>query len=63
MQDKISVTLDLTRQQAEMLAQFIKRTTHNDCVDKAAPNEDAYVMMDGINEVMRALAEAGFNPR
>ncbi|EBP0440019.1 hypothetical protein JX85_23650 [Salmonella enterica] len=63
MKDKIAVTLELTGQQAAMLAQFVKRTTHNDCIDKAAPGEDPYVMMDGINEVMRALAEAGFNPR
>lgn len=59
--EKVAVTLELTSSQAWALAQFVKRTSHSDCEAKAT--EDAYLMMDGVNEVMRALANTGFDPR
>ncbi|HIA8752111.1 TPA: DUF7706 family protein, partial [Escherichia coli] len=40
-----------------------KRTTHQDCVNVSTSENEAYEMMDGINAIMRALAEAGIAPR
>ena len=49
--------------QAMALAQFLKRTGHSDCEKLATSSDEAYLMMDGVNAVMAALAHEGFNPR
>ncbi|MGK2407047.1 DUF7706 family protein, partial [Klebsiella pneumoniae] len=49
--------------EAWALAQFCKRTTHQDCVNVSTSENEAYEMMDGINAIMRTLAEAGIAPR
>ncbi|MJS61861.1 hypothetical protein DOC35_19455 [Salmonella enterica subsp. enterica] len=59
----VEVTLTLTRPQALALAQFVKRTGHSHCEELATNENQAYLMMEGVNEIMRALAEEGFNPR
>lgn len=59
----VAVTLHLTRPQAQALAQFVKRTTHSACEEIADNDNQAYLMMDGVNELMNRLADAGFNPR
>lgn len=61
--EKITLTLELDKNIAWALAQFCKRTTHSDCVERAASENEAYLMMDGVNAVMRGLAESGINPR
>ncbi|MGK7247434.1 DUF7706 family protein [Buttiauxella agrestis] len=61
--EKITVTFELTKAQALALAQFVKRTTFTDCHEHATSENEAYLMMDGVNSVMSGLAEAGFNPR
>lgn len=62
-QKSVTVSLTLTPPQAQALAQFVKRTTHSACEEIADNDNQAYLMMDGVNEIMRALAEAGYNPR
>lgn len=61
--EKLTVTFELGRAEAWALAQFCKRTTHQDCEDNATSEDEAYKMMDGINAVMRGLAELGIAPR
>lgn len=61
--DKISLSLELSNTEAWALAQFCKRTTHQDCVNVSTSENEAYEMMDGINAIMRTLAEAGIAPR
>jgi len=62
-QRNVEVTMTLSRPQAQALAQFVKRTGHSDCEAVATSENEAYLMMEGVNEIMRALAEEGFNPR
>lgn len=61
--ENVTVTFELSKVQALALAQFVKRTTFTDCQDHAVTEDEAYAMMDGVNAVMRGLAEVGFNPR
>ncbi|HDS4345646.1 TPA: hypothetical protein QH074_004335 [Enterobacter hormaechei subsp. steigerwaltii] len=59
----VVVTLELTHREAQALAQFVKRTGHSDASAKATSDIEAYLMMDGVNAVMRALELAGYAPR
>ena len=61
--EKVVVTFELDRNEAWALAQFCKRTTHQDCHDNAMSEDEAYEMMRGIGGVIRGLIEAGINPR
>lgn len=61
--EKIILTLELDQNVAWALAQFCKRTTHQDCAERATSDNEAYDMMDGVNAVMRGLANSGVNPR
>lgn len=62
-EEKVAVSFEIGREAAWALAQFCKRTTHQDCADRATSEDEAYSMMDGVNAVMCALAETGINPR
>ncbi|HFY9976047.1 TPA: hypothetical protein ACIIU7_005236 [Klebsiella pneumoniae] len=61
--EKVSLTLELDTEVAWALAQFCKRTSHSDCAERSTSENEAYLMMDGVNAVMRELAESGINPR
>ena len=61
--ETVIVTFELTKNEAWALAQFCKRTTHQDCAELSTSEEEAYTMMDGVNAVMRGLAESGIAPR
>lgn len=61
--EKVSLTLELDTKVAWALAQFCKRTSHSDCAERSTSENEAYLMMDGVNAVMRGLAESGINPR
>ncbi|EFD5217222.1 hypothetical protein FY855_13960 [Escherichia coli] len=61
--EKVSLTLELDTEVAWALAQFCKRTSHSDCAELSTSENEAYLMMDGVNTVMRGLAESGINPR
>ncbi|ELO3050665.1 hypothetical protein QWQ71_004485 [Salmonella enterica] len=49
--------------EAIALAQLVKRLSWADCRKMATSDDEAYLMMDGVNHVMDALAEKGFQPR
>ncbi|MFZ3896674.1 DUF7706 family protein [Salmonella enterica] len=61
--DKITLTLELDKNIAWALAQFCKRTSHSDCAERSTSEDEAYLMMDGVNAVMRGLSDSGVNPR
>ncbi|HGF3272631.1 TPA: hypothetical protein ACGAHT_004599 [Salmonella enterica subsp. enterica serovar Newport] len=62
-QESVTVAVELDSSVAWALAQFCKRTTHHDCVERSQSEDEAYLMMDGVNGLMKALAEAGYAPR
>ncbi|HHD2080343.1 TPA: hypothetical protein ACN1KX_005429 [Klebsiella pneumoniae] len=61
--EKVTLTLELDTEVAWALAQFCKRTSHSDCAERSISEDEAYLMMDGVNAVMRELSKSGINPR
>lgn len=61
--DNVEITLKLRPEQAAALAQLVKRTGWTDAREKATSDAEAYLMMDGVDAIMRALAEHGHSPR
>lgn len=61
--EKVTLTLELDTEVAWALAQFCKRTSHSDCAQLSTSENEAYLMMDGLNAVMRELTKSGINPR
>ena len=59
----VSLTLEFTEQEAQDLAQFLKRATFSDYRDKAENEEVAYRMQSVGEKVRALLAENGFSPR
>lgn len=55
--------LDLNEDQTLALAQFVKRVGWSEIRQNAVDDEEAYLMRDAINELQRALARQGYNPR
>lgn len=50
-------------EEAWQLAQYVKRVTFSDIRARATSDDEAYVMLAGIDAIRRALAEKGFAPR
>lgn len=61
--NSVTVTLELTPQEALALAQFVKRVRWTEVRQNAIGDEEADLMMDAMREVAKALAEAGYSPR
>lgn len=61
--EKVTLTLELDTEVAWALAQFCKRTAHSDCAEISTSENEAYLMMDGLNAVMRELTKSGISPR
>ncbi|EIT3945504.1 hypothetical protein L1958_003105 [Escherichia coli] len=59
----VEVNIQLTHREAQALAQLVKRLGFSDCRSLATSDIEAYLMMDGINQIMKALAEEGYAPR
>ncbi|MBA1147406.1 hypothetical protein H0Z60_10095 [Ectothiorhodospiraceae bacterium WFHF3C12] len=59
----MTVFLQLPAEEAEALAQLVKRQTFDDYLDRAADEDEAYRMRGASFKLRRALAEAGFAPR
>jgi hypothetical protein len=60
------IILDLPRDEAMALAQFVKRLGFDDAERLSSRydgGEERDAMLAGINKLQRALAEAGFAPR
>ena len=61
--EKITVTVELTDEQAQALAQYLKRYIWTDVRQSAASDEEAYLMRDAFNAVRHSLADVGYSPR
>lgn len=61
--NSVTVTLELTPQEALALAQFVKRVCWTEVRQNAVGDDEADLMMDAMREVAKALAEAGYAPR
>lgn len=48
---------------SRLLAQMCKRIALSDCRQLSANDGEAYQMQAGLNELQKALAEAGYSPR
>ena len=59
----ITIQTELTPEQAMALAQLAKRTGWSDTREKAVSDDDAYLMMDALNQLEKSLAEAGYATR
>ena len=59
----MDVTLTLTDEKAEALAQLVKRIGWDEIRQNAKTDEEAYAMRDALNTVAHSLADAGYNPR
>ena len=59
----VEVKLELTDGQALALAQFVKRVGWSEFRNNAVDDDEAYAIRDAVDQVMKALAEAGYAPR
>lgn len=63
MKTKTAITVELTDEEAQALAQYLKRYIWTDVRQSAANDEEAYLMRDAFNAMQYALAGAGYSPR
>lgn len=61
--EHLIVTVELDPQQAWALAQLVKRIGWSDCRALAEDAEQTSLMVQAIERVRGALAEAGYAPR
>lgn len=60
---EVQITVTINDAQALALAQFVKRVRWTEVRQNAVGDDEADLMMDAMNEVAKALAEAGYAPR
>lgn len=63
MKTKTAITVELTEDQAQALAQFIKRYTWTDVRQNAVNDDEAYLMREAFDAMQYAMAGAGYAPR
>jgi hypothetical protein len=59
----VTFTVQIDDQLALALAQFIKRVSWSEMRQNAVDDAEAYDMRDGLDQVRKALQEAGYDPR
>ncbi|MDO8729426.1 MAG: hypothetical protein Q7K26_06155 [bacterium] len=59
----VTITALLSDEEAQALAQFLKRVGFSEWRQNAVDDEEAYLMRDGCDKIANALVEAGYNPR
>ena len=62
-QKAVTFTVQIDDQLAQALAQFIKRVSWSEMRQNAVDDAEAYDMRDGLDQVRKALQEAGYDPR
>ena len=60
---EVQINVTINDEQALALAQFVKRVRWTEVRQNAVGDDEADLMMDAMNEVAKALAEAGYAPR
>lgn len=58
-----TITAHLSDEEAQALAQFLKRVGFVEWRQNAVDEAEAYLMRDGCDKVASALAEVGYSPR
>ncbi|SOY78389.1 conserved hypothetical protein [Cupriavidus phytorum] len=58
-----TITVELTDHASLALAQFLKRVTWSELRACAVDDEEAYLMRAAVDQVARALADIGYDPR
>lgn len=58
-----SIVVELPDEEAQALAQFVKRVGWYEVRENAANEEEAHMMIASLNKLRRGLAEAGYCPR
>jgi hypothetical protein len=58
-----TITIELTEERAEALAQFCKRVGYGTFRSHTTTDEKAYAMQAAVNEIAKSLIAAGYNPR
>ncbi len=61
--NSVTVTLELTPQEALALAQFVKRVGWSEFRQNAVDDDEAYMIRDAVDRVVAGLAQAGYAPR
>ena len=62
----MKIAFDLPPDEATALAQFVKRTSYDDCKQRASRydgGEEADAMWQGVLKLQSALKDSGFAPR
>ena len=59
----VILQFELTEDQAEALAQFVKRVSWHDWRQNAVDDDEAYRMRFAFDQLQKALWRAGFCPR
>jgi hypothetical protein len=62
-QNTVAVTVGLESEQADALAELVKRIGWSELRALAVDDADAYRMREAVGLLRRALAEQGFAPR
>ena len=61
MKPKTKITVELTDEQAQALAHFVKHNIWTDVRQNAASDEEAYLIRDAFDLLQYALTDAGFS--
>lgn len=59
----VNLQFELSQDQADALAQLIKRIPGSSLRENATDEDEAYAMQDALNQVRVALSDQGFSPR
>lgn len=62
-QKMVTFTVTMDDERALALAQFLKRVGWSEMRQNAVDDAEAYDMRDGLDQVRKALQEAGYAPR
>ena len=62
-QKLVTFTVQINEELADALAQFVKRVGFQEFRQNAVDDVEAYTMRDAVDQVRKALGEAGFAPR
>ncbi len=59
----VTLTVEMTDEQAWQFAQFLKRVSYNDYRELSTSDDEARTMVEAGELVRKELAEAGYAPR
>lgn len=58
-----TITVELSPDHAQALAQYLKRIGWHDCRNLAKDDEEAYLQQEALYEIQKQLTDAGYSPR